>query len=75
VSYLIYILISIFYRSCYNQLFYNKKKKASQKVKIELSSGDEDEPIYLSSGDENDTIEVKPKLEDMEPYCSSSLKN
>jgi hypothetical protein len=62
------------YRLCYVRLFYSKKKK-SQKVKIELSSGEEDEPIYLSSGDENDTIDVKPKPENMEPCCSSSLKN
>jgi hypothetical protein len=45
---------------------------------IELSSGDEEdfeEPIELSSGDEDDVMEIKPKLEDMEPCCSSSLKD
>jgi hypothetical protein len=31
--------------------------------------------IVLSSGDEDDIIEVKPKLEEMEPCCSSSLKD
>jgi hypothetical protein len=43
-----------------------------------LSSGDEDDfeqPIYLSSGDEDEVLEVKPKLEEMEPCCSSSLRD
>jgi hypothetical protein len=31
--------------------------------------------IDLSSGDEDDVIEMKPKLEEMEPCCSSSLKD
>jgi hypothetical protein len=48
------------YRICYNNRFYNKKK-----VEIELSSGDEDD----------DVIDVKPKLEPMEPCCSLSLKD
>jgi hypothetical protein len=51
---------------------FRKKKQ----VKIELSSGEEDDyekPVYLSSGEEEDTLEVKPKLEEMEPCTSSSL--
>jgi hypothetical protein len=31
--------------------------------------------IELSSGDENDVLDVKPKLEEMEPCCSSFLKD
>jgi hypothetical protein len=31
--------------------------------------------IELSSGDENEVMEIKPKLEEMEPCCSSSLKD
>jgi hypothetical protein len=74
VSNLINVLIFTFYRACYLRLFI-RNKKASRKVKIELSSGEEDEPVCLSSGDENDTIEVKPKIEEMEPCCSSSLRD
>jgi hypothetical protein len=62
------------YRSCYKRLFVKKKKNAE----IELSSGDEndfEQRVYLSSGDEDDVIEVKPKLEEMEPCCSLSLKD
>jgi hypothetical protein len=43
-----------------------------------LSSGDENDfekPIELSSGDEDDVLEIKPKLEKMEPCCSSFLKD
>lgn len=47
----------------------------TQKVNIELSSGEEDEPIDLSSGEEDETIDVKPKLEEMEPCCSLSLRD
>jgi hypothetical protein len=45
---------------------------------MEMSSGDKndfEQPVYLSSGEEDDVIEIKPKLEDMEPCCSSSLKD
>jgi hypothetical protein len=74
VSYLRDILkMDLFYRSCYQRRFRKKKKE-----NIELSSGDEDdfeEPIYLSSGDEDDVLEIKPKVEEMEPCCSSSLKD
>jgi hypothetical protein len=62
-----------FNRYCYNCVFLKKKK-----TEIVLSSGEEndfEQPIYLSSGDEDDEIEVKPKLEKMEPCCSSSLKD
>jgi hypothetical protein len=55
------------------RLFARKKND-----EIELSSGDEDDfeqPVYLSSGDEDDVIDVKPKLEEMEPCCSKSLKD
>jgi hypothetical protein len=64
VGYLRYILNSTFYSTCYIRLFVKKKKKASREVEIELSSGEEDEPI-----------DVKPKLEEMEPCCSSSLRD
>jgi hypothetical protein len=47
------------YSPCYQRLFIKKKK-----TEIELSSGDED-----------DVIEVKPKPEEIEPCCSSSLKD
>jgi hypothetical protein len=84
VSYLRYILTLTSNRACYVRLF--ARKKASRQVKIELSSGDkqdlvylssgeEEESVYLSSGDEDDIIEVKPKPENMEPCCSSSLKD
>jgi hypothetical protein len=49
----------LFYRSCYQRLFQKKKK----------------DEIVLSSGDEDDVLEIKPKLEEMEPCCSSSLKD
>jgi hypothetical protein len=60
VSYFTNLLTLTFYSACYWRLF-PSKKKTSRKVKIELSSGDEDE-----------TIEIKPKIE---PCCSSSLQN
>jgi hypothetical protein len=60
VGYLTDILkMVIFYRSCYQRLFPKKKK----------------DEIVLSSGDEDDVMEVKPKLEEMERCCSSSLKD
>jgi hypothetical protein len=62
------------YSACYKRLF-QKKKTTSE---IELSSGDDDDfakPIELSSGDEDDVMEVKPKIEKMEPCCSSSLND
>jgi hypothetical protein len=31
--------------------------------------------IELSSGEEDDVIEIKPKIEEMEPCCSSSLRD
>jgi hypothetical protein len=70
-----YINVDYIYRSCYNLLFLKKKKK---KAEVELSSGEEEDfeqSIYLSSGDEDDEVDIKPKLEEMEPCCSSSLKD
>jgi hypothetical protein len=55
----IYAQVDLIYRTCYQRLFENKKKAE----------------IELSSGDENEEIDVKPKLEEMEPCCSSSLKD
>jgi hypothetical protein len=49
----------MYFSACYDRIFRNKKK----------------DEIVLSSGDENDVMEVKPKLEKMEPCCSSSLKD
>jgi hypothetical protein len=74
VSYLTNLLSLTSYSACYQRLFPSKKKK-SQTIKIELSSGEEEESIYVSSGDEDDTIEIKPKIEEMEPCCSSSLNS
>jgi hypothetical protein len=67
-------ILTIFYRPCYRRNFPGKKENDE----IELSSGEEDDfeqSVYLSSGDEDDVIDVKPKLEETEPCCSSSLKD
>jgi hypothetical protein len=53
------LIFTLFYSACYQRHF-KKKKKAV---------------IELSSGDEDDVMEMKPKLEEMKPCCSSSLKD
>jgi hypothetical protein len=60
VSYLIDMLnYTWFYSVCYERLFRKKKN-----VEIELSSGEED-----------DVLDIKPKLEEIEPCTSSSLRH
>jgi hypothetical protein len=60
VSYSKYLLsLTLFYSPCYKRRFQKKNK----------------DEIVLSSGDEDDVMEIKPKLEDMKPCCSSLLKD